>query len=257
MPGQENAEKIAAPSRLSELKSLVARNIQGNMQLVARVNALVKNAGQSLGPQRRRNEGKQSALLTRLLDFNLASYEIMSSCTLEMLNGLISAAEISLLGQEAATAAAAPGKVCGEIQVEVRQGERLKAPFVVENQYNSPLDISFEASDLTAATAPALPASRIAFEPAALKLDPRQKAVIMALVDISSAFVVGKTYSSTIRVIGFQGQEVRLRLTILPPAEKGEVIRSAKSAPRKKNSRTKRAKGSPASPAGRIRAARK
>ena len=148
MPAPESAEKKAAPSFIKEFKSLMAKNMRGNMQLVSRVNELVKNAGKSLGPNRKKNDGKQSALLIRFLDFNLASYEILSSCTLDMLNGLVSAAEHSLFGKDTATPEAASPKVCGEIHVEVRQGERLKAPFFVENQYSAPLDISFEASEL-------------------------------------------------------------------------------------------------------------
>jgi hypothetical protein len=198
------------------------------MQLVSRVSELVQNAGKSLGPNRRKNDEKQSALLIRFLDFNLASYKILSTCTLDMLNGLVSAAEHSLFGKDTATAEAASPKVCGEIQVEVRQGEHLKAPFVVENQYSAPLDISFEASELIASVVPSLPASHIAFEPATLTLDPQKKAVILALVDISKAFVVGQTYTSTIRVLGFQGKEVRLALTILPPKEMAGLPRDAK-----------------------------
>jgi hypothetical protein len=253
----ESPERKAAPSFVKEFKSLVAKNIRGNMQLVSRVNELVKKAGKSLEPDRQKSEGKQSALVMRFLDFNLASYEIMSSCTLDMLNRLISAAELSLLGKGAATAEAAPPKVCGEIQVAIRQGERLKAPFVVENQHSAPLDISFEAGELTAAAAPSLPSSHIAFEPATLTLGPQKKAVVVALVDISKAFVVGKTYRSTIRVLGFQGQEVRLVLTILPPAKMDELTRKAKPKRQTQAPRTRRSKRPPSSPAGRERAARK
>lgn len=240
MPGPESAEKKAAPSFIKEFESLVTKNIRGNMQLVSRVNELVKNAGKSLGPNRKKNDGKQSALLIRILDFNLASYEILSSCTLDMLNGLVSAAEISLFGKDTATAEAASPKLCGEIQVGVRQGERLKAPFVVENQHSAPLDISFEASELITSVAPSLPSSHIAFEPATLTLDPQKKAVVIALVDISKAFVVGQTYTSTIRVLGFQGKAVQLILTILPPTEMAGLARKAKPKKQTRAARTRR-----------------
>jgi len=240
MPAPESAEKKAAPSFIKEFTSLVTKNIRGNMQLVSRVNELVKNAGKSLGPNRKKNDGKQSALLVRLLDFNLASYEILSSYTLDMLNGLVSAAEISLFGKDTATAEAASPKVCGEIQVGGRQGERLKAPFIVENQYNAPLDISFEAGELITSVAPSLPSSHIAFEPATLTLDPQKKAVVIALIDISKAFVVGQTYTSTIRVLGFQGKEVRLVLTILPPAKTAGLARETKHKKQTKTARTRR-----------------
>ena len=242
MSAPERTERKAAPSFIKEFKSLVAKNVRGNMQLVSRVNELVKNAGKSLGPNRKKNDGKQSALLIRFLDFNLASYEILSSCTLDMLNGLVSAAEHSLFGEDTATAEAASPKACGEIKVEVRQGERLKAPFLVENQYNAPLEISFEAGELIAAVAPSLPSSHIAFEPATLTLDPKKKAVVMALVDVSKSFVVGQTYTSTIRVLGFPGKEVRLALTIHPPTELAGLAREAK--PRNQTQATRTSKPS-------------
>jgi hypothetical protein len=242
MSDPESAEKKAAPPLVKEFKSLVEQNIKGNMQLFSRVNELLKNAGELLGPHRQKSEGKQSALLMRLLEFNLASYEILSSGTLEMLNSLVSAAEASLLGNDAATASATAPKVCGEIQVEVRQGERLKTPFVVENQHKTPLDISFEAGELIATDSPPLPSSHVAFEPATLTLDPQKKAVVFVLINISQAFLVGKTYTSTIRVLGFQGQEVRLALTILPPMKKSALKQKAKPKKQTKASRTTRSK---------------
>jgi len=216
MPAVESAERKSPSAFVRELKSLVAENVRGQMELVSRVSALLKNAGERLGPQRGRTEGNQSALLTRLLDFNLAYYGALSSGTLKMLNGLVSAAETSLLGKTTAANAAVSPNVGGEIQVEVRQGERLKAPFVVENRHGTRLAISFEAGSLVAGGAPPLPPSHIAFEPATLTLDPKEKAVVVALIDISRAFLVGKTYRSSIRVLGFRGQEVRLAVTILP-----------------------------------------
>ena len=39
---------------------------------------------------------------------------------------------------------------------------------------------------------------------------------------------MGQTYTSTIRVLGFQGKEVRLVLTILPPTEMVRLARKAK-----------------------------
>lgn len=256
MTASESTAKRTAPAFVNEFKSLVEQNIRGNMELVSRVNGLLKNAGQCLGSRSQKGEGKQSALLMRLLDFNLASYEILSSGTLKMLNGLVSAAEAALLGKETAIAGDPSPKACGEIQVEVRQGERLKTPFVVENQHNTALDISFEAGALIAADAPPLPSSNIAFEPATLTLDPQKKAIVFALIDISGVFLAGKTYTSTIRVLGFQGQEVRLTLTILPSIEKNKEAQKATPRNRPRNSRINRSKKPPSLPAGR-RAARK
>lgn len=237
MTTSESTDKRTAPAFVNEFKALVEQNIRANMDLVSRVNELLKNAGQCLGSRGQKSEGKQSALLMRLLDFNLASYEILSSGTLKMLNGLVSAAEAALLGKKTAMAGDPSPKACGEIQVEVRQGERLKAPFVVENQHKTPLDISFEAGALIAGDAPPLPSSHIAFEPASLTLDPQKKAIVFALIDVSSSFLAGKTYTSTIRVLGFQGQEVRLAIAILPPMEKKKDAQKARPGKPTRNSR--------------------
>jgi hypothetical protein len=242
MPAPEIAEKKTVQSFIDEFKSLMETSIRGNIQLISRVNELVKTAGKSPGPDRKKKDGTQSSPLIRILGFSLASCSVLSACALEMLNGLVSAAEHSLLGRDTAAPEAASPQVCGEIHVEARQGERLKAPFLVENQYSAPLDISFEASDLTTSIAPALPSSHIAFEPAALVLGPREKAVIIACIDISKAFVAGQTYTSTIRVLGFQGKEVRLLLTILPPKETARPAGKAK--PRKQTKTARRKKPS-------------
>ncbi len=238
----DHAEGKTASSFVNEFRSLVAKNFKGNMQIVSRLNELVRSAGAPSGPERQPRGGKQAALLTRLLDFNLASYEVMSSYTLDMLNELISAAEMSLLGRAAAAAAPSP-RVSGEIQAEVRQGERLKAPFVVENLHSDPVEISFEAGELTALDVPSVPASHIAFEPATFTLAPQQKAVVAALVDVSDLFVVGKTYRSSIRVLGFQGQEVRLALAVLPPAEAEKAARKIADGARGRAPRVRRSKG--------------
>lgn len=247
MPAPERAEKKVALSFIDEFKSLAETSMRGNLQLISRVNELVKTAGKSLGPDLKKNDGTKSSPLIRILGFSLASCSVLSACTLEMLNGLVSAAEHSLFGKYAATPEAVSPQVCGEIHVEARQGERLKAPFLVENQYSAPLDISFEASDLITSMGPALPSSHIAFEPAALVLGPRGKAVIVALIDITKAFVAGRTYTSTIRVLGFQGKEVRLVLTILPPKETAGPAGRAK--PKKKTKTAQRKK--PGARAGR------
>ncbi len=240
----DNAEGKTASSFVKEFRSLVAKNVKGNMQIVSRLNQLVRSAGAPSRPERQQSGGKQAALLTRLMDFNLASYEVISSYTLGMLNDLVSAAETSLLGREPHSAAASP-RASGEIQAKVRQGERLKAPFVVENLHSDPVEISFEAGELTALAVPSVPASNIGFEPAAFTLAPQKKAVVAALVDVSEAFVVGKTYRSSIRVLGFQGQEVRLALTVLPPAEAGKPAQKPSDGKRKRAPRGRRAKGAP------------
>jgi hypothetical protein len=43
--------------------------------------------------------------------------------------------------------------------------------------------------------------------------------VVQAAVSVTRGFVVGQTYTTTIRLLGFQAKEVGLSITVLPPAE--------------------------------------
>jgi hypothetical protein len=219
-----------AESFVEDLKTLIADNMAGNARLVTRVNDLLREA------TRQASEGRgpgatsdPSALITKWLEFNIASYAVVSSQSLQLLNGLVNAAERTLLGSEAAVVQSPPpapsptpaatGDATGplELRVEGRVGDTVRAPFLVENAYERALDVSFEAEPLVPTSGVAVAAKHISFEPDHVTIPPKGQAVVQAAVDISAAFTPGETYRTTLRLIGFHAKTVRLAVTVKPP----------------------------------------
>jgi len=208
------AEPRSPQAFVEELRALVARNIAGNVELAARLNTLVK---QTVDISASQPSPEPSDLLRRWLDFNLASYAVMSAHSLAAMNEVIAAAERALAGSMSALEPL-PERV--EVRLEVRSGARASCPFMVENQYDRPVDVSFQAGPLAGSgTGRTLPASLVSFEPTSLVVPARGRAVGTAELEVGPDFVVGETYRTTIRVIGFEAREIGLALTILPTEE--------------------------------------
>ncbi len=208
---------------VEELKELVAANVAGNAQLVTRFNDFIRDAAKAVGAGRAGEPANAAALLSRWLDFNLASYSVVSTHGLALLNGLLSAAENALLPKAPSAPGARPTpEPRVELRLEGRPGDRVTSAFLVENHFDRPLDVTFEAGDLIPATGPSLPASLTAFEPATLAIAPRGQAVVQVVVTITRDFVVGQTYVTTIRLLGLHAKEVGLSVTVRPPANAAE-----------------------------------
>lgn len=209
---------------VEQLKELVAANVAGNAQLVTRFNDFIRDAAKAVGAGRAAGEpANAAALLSRWLDFNLASFSVASTHGLALLNGLLSAAENALLPKAPSAPGARPTpEPRVELRLEGRPGERVTSAFLVENHFDRPLDVAFEAGALIPATGPSLPASLIAFEPATLAIAPRGQAVVQAAVTITRDFVVGQTYVTTIRLLGLHAKEMGLSVTVRPPANAAE-----------------------------------
>ncbi|MBI3015728.1 MAG: hypothetical protein HYY65_11885 [Candidatus Tectomicrobia bacterium] len=231
-----STERMSPETFVEELKALISANLAGNVQLMARINELVKAA-----TARQKEPIDASTLFARWMEFNLASYSVISTQGMALLNGIVSAAE-QALGTKARPAPepgpSAEQKV--EMRLEGRQGERVTAPFLVENRYDRALDVAFQASDLVPGSGRALPASHISFEPATLMVAPKGQAVVNAAVTLTKDFVVGQTYSTTIRVLGFQAKEVALAITVRPPGKEakpaGQTVKRAKPAKKRRAS---------------------
>lgn len=205
------------PAELAEqLRSLVATNVAGNVELVARLNGVLRDAA-AAGPAAAPTDA--GAVLARLVEAGLASYAVLSRHTLALLHGLVGVAERALVpGAGPAPVAAPAGDHRVDAHVEGPPGERVPCPFLVENQYDQAVDVSFRADPLTAAGHPDQPASLVSFEPARLSILPGGSAVATALVDVTGDFAVGATYTTTVRLAGFEGRQVRIALTVAAPA---------------------------------------
>ncbi|HEY2815757.1 MAG TPA: hypothetical protein VGK44_01345 [Casimicrobiaceae bacterium] len=210
--GQKSAAEFA-----EQLKELLAANIAGNARLVNRLSDVIRRAKKA-DARNTGNPPDAAALLSRWLEFNLASYAAVSHHGLALLNGLLTAAENALDPTRKATAPPSPAPRI-ELRLEGRPGERATSAFLVENHFDRPLDVTFECGKLTGAAGASLPASLIAFDPATLSISPRGQAVVQVSVLLTSDFIVGQAYSSAIRLLGLDAREIGLSVTVHPPVE--------------------------------------
>jgi hypothetical protein len=205
---------------VEQMKELVAANIAGNAQLLTRLTSFIQEAVKPAGPGPR-EPLNGAALLSRWLDFNLASYSVVSSHSLAIMSGLLTAAEAALLPKGSAAASRPGAAPRVELRLEGRPGDRVTSAFMVENHFDHPLEVTLESGDLVPATGPALPASLLAFEPPTLSIGPRAQAVVQVVATITRDFSVGQTYLTVVRLVGLHAREVGLSITVRPPAPPG------------------------------------
>jgi hypothetical protein len=235
-------ERKSPEALIDDLKTIVAANVAGNMELLARVGTLLSHAGQVISalPLGRPPDG--SAIVTRGIDLTLASTAIVSEHTLAMLNDLVSVAERTLaaLPQSSATHDEPPEPQT-PVRLEGRRGERVAGQFAVDNQYDCPVQVSFGLGALTAAQAPPIPAARIALDPVSLVIGPQASQIVDVTIDITEEFVVGQTYTTTVRVVGFRAPDILVHLAVLGPNEQSnaaqEVARTKRPVTRKRKAR--------------------
>jgi len=234
-PGRKQPEAF-----VEEFRSLVSSNVAANVKLVGRISDLVREAARA-GAARGQQPLSSNELLSRWLDFNLAAYQALSQHSVAMLDGLVSAAERTLVSSSGTRGAAFPasGKRA-EIRLEGRPGDRVSTPFLVENHYDRELRVSFEAAELAGQDGAPPPGARVKFEPTKLLLQPRSQSIVHASVELTKGFVVGKTYATTIKVLGFEAGDIGLTLTVLPKA--ATAAGGPKSAARARPARTRRVK---------------
>ena len=131
---------------VERLKELMAANVAGSTQLVSRFTALVREASRTVSETPAGERPDAEALLARWLDFNLASYSVVTTQSLALLNGLISAAEKTLVSTPPSAPATPPGSRV-ELKLSGRHGERATTGFVIENNFDRQLAVTFEATD--------------------------------------------------------------------------------------------------------------
>jgi hypothetical protein len=215
------SERTSPGEFIERLKYLIANNITESERLLTRFRGLVREANQAVGTGGAGERPNAETLLSRWLDFNLASYSVVSTHSLALLNGLLSAAQSTLISKAApAPDARATATPRVELRLSGRHGERATTGFVIENQFDRPLEVRFESTALIpATTGPELPAPLVSFEPTTLVIAPRGQGVVQVAVMITADFVAGQTYRTTIRPLGFEAKELGLSLIVLPPTK--------------------------------------
>jgi hypothetical protein len=215
---QEPLNRKSPEALLDEVKALVSANMAGNAQLLSRVVTLLSNTRHRMAAAPPGRPPDPSAILGQGLELTLESWAIVNQHTQAMLKDLVSAAERRLaVGPGLAAVHDKPLEQQPPLRLEGRQGERVSGRFAVENEYDCPVQVSFAVSGLTPAQGSPLPATHVTLDPVRLIIGPRASLLVAATLDITEDFVVGQTYTATIRVVGFRASDILLQVTVLGP----------------------------------------
>lgn len=210
---------------VNEIKTILSANVSKSIQLMTRANDLIKNTFQTVSSPDRASMD-ESDVLERWLNFNVATFSVISDHAFSLLDKLITVAEGAIVGD-------IPGKGSAEKQVDIyitgQQGEKCSAAFLIQNHYDEALDISFEATHLVAESTAPLPSTHVNFDPSSTTLKPGEQKIIEVTVDIGKEFVPGKTYVTNIHVLGYESKELILFIKVLPPVTSKPRAKRAKT----------------------------
>jgi hypothetical protein len=204
-----------AEAIVKDLKAVMAHALAGNLEVVARVRDLVSSLV-SDPPKIADAVRDPRVLVNRWLDFNIASLRIITEHSIDALNGIVSVAEASLDARSRAGANAFASRSNGqfaepvELRIEGLRGTRATASFQLENFYNHPLEITFEAEPLFAPGRAPIAASALEIEPAPLQLPARGKQIVSVSVALDQAFSPGVAYEGRVRIVGFEARSLHV-----------------------------------------------
>lgn len=204
------------PPLATELKDILARSIEGNLQLLTRVSGMVREGARALHASSAQPK-QPGEIVSRLVRLNLSYLSLLTKHGLAFANELTTATERAFgLKPNAETAAASPRV---EINLHARVGETATAAFLIENNQPQTVEVSFAASQVVSRHGEPLTSAAVRFDPPRLALEPQLQATVRALIDISPEFKPGELYLLRVQIVGFEQKEIWIGLNILPPAE--------------------------------------
>ena len=230
----EKAKK--EPSVLAEdLRDILTRSIEGNLQLLSRVSGLVRDAAGAITAGNARSPQQPGELANRLVRLNLSYLSLLSKHGLAFADELTTVTERTFGLKTTATTEATRSPSTAprvEINLNARVGDTAAGAFMVENTQQETLNVSFEASEIFSVQSEPIRSAGVRFDPPRLDLRPGLQAMVKVSIEITPEFKSGERYLFRIRLVGFEQKEVWIGLNILPPTEapaKSESISAHKA----------------------------
>jgi hypothetical protein len=230
---QPAAEPKTPEVLMEDLREIIASNVAGNVQLLTRVGSLLGNSARAATTMPPRAPDA-SRLVAQGLEAAIASSAIINAHSLAMLNELVAIAERTLATavEERPPGAATPTvDAPSDVDLEGRVGQVVTGQFAVDNEYDSPVQVSFTVG-APAANTQALPLEYVTLSPRRAVIPAKGSTSVLVTVDVGEKLIVGRTYAASIRVVGFEAPEVRLRLTVLGASD--SALLNTKAAKRSK-----------------------
>jgi hypothetical protein len=219
----ENLRRLLSdPELRDQVSRLLTRKIRADTRTVE-VNTQL---AQYIGELARRPDAGDAAMraLRATIKEHLDYYETLVGLTLafndrlmERLNG-------------AAESAQATGTQANMV-LSAQPGAVVRAPFHLENNKKTPIDVGFEMTPFASADGNQLIASQTAFDPPTLQIQPGQERKIDLIFTVGDAFRVNEDYFSTVTVTGLEGTQLLIKLrverspgAVIPPIPETESL---------------------------------
>lgn len=202
---------------MGELRAIVASNVAGNVQLLTRLTALVTNTARAASTMPT-SAPDPSRVVAQSLEAILESSAVVNRHTLAALNELVTVAEQALAASPQAPSA--PNTATGldvpaDLHLEARIGSQASGQFAIDNEYDSPVQVSFSVVGPPAGSGPALPIKYVTLDPTRAVIPAKGTTTVGVTIDAANELIVGRTYAARIRVVGFEAPEVSLQFTVL------------------------------------------
>jgi hypothetical protein len=218
-------ESIDSSELLNVLTAVMSQNLEGNRKLLGRVTSLVNQLAREVAAGARDQPLRlDGTVLAKWLQLNVSALALVGTHGLAFLNDLTTAVEKSLgvvSDSQVQSRGAAPmsGKPA-ELRINARLGETVVAPFLVENNFETSLDVTVQVNEVTSLQGQVVRGNVVTFDPPTMSLEPKAQAVVQASLNLTDEFLVHDTYLFRIALAGYQTNEVWVYCTVLPGATK-------------------------------------
>lgn len=194
-----------------EIKRLLGDNLQAGTQLVARTGGVLRQAGQVARDPQRRRAGETRALVGELVRAQIDYLQQLTHNSARYLGAVAERADQALAPQGARASAASVKATA----LQGALGQTAAFEFQLDNPNDQPVHATIEADAWQAHSGAVVAADSLTFEPAATVVAPRSATVVRGSVRIDERFAAGQTYATVVRVAGFAGHHVALRLRVV------------------------------------------
>lgn len=204
-----------------ELKELLARNVEGNLELLGRLSSMARETAKSMNAPS--NAAQQpGALVGRLVKLNLSYLSLITKHGLAFADEMatITARALGVTKPDqprASSPSTANGAPRAQVQLAARVGQTATATFLVENSRPQPLDVSFAASPVVSSHGDAIKRAKVRFKPARLRIKAGAQSTVQVSVKVSAEFKADEVYLLRVRLVGFEEKEILIALRVLPP----------------------------------------
>ncbi len=150
------------------------------------------------------------AIIKGMIQLNVNYYATLVDLNLKFTHGLLD----TVKGQPAPSPVGKATRDLQTMSLVASVGDRLRAPFRVENNRAEPTRVTFRLTPFERDDGIQIVASGVTFAPSEIELQAHQEAQISLLLPVNQEFEAGHVYLATLSVEGMDAMRLRVRLQV-------------------------------------------